>query len=42
MRLLWTVIYLVPLSILMGVFSVIRFVERLVNKPLKDKNNSYS
>ncbi|WP_262890585.1 hypothetical protein [Flavobacterium undicola] len=43
MKLVLTVIYLIPLSILMGVFSIIRFLKRVVGKPIKDKiNKDYS
>lgn len=43
MKLALTIIYLIPLSILMGVFSVIRFLKRVVEKPIKDKiNKDYS
>ncbi|MES2574052.1 MAG: hypothetical protein V4572_03840 [Bacteroidota bacterium] len=43
MKLVWTVIYLIPLSILMVIFAVIRLLKRIIDKPIKDKiNNSYS
>ncbi|WP_348822786.1 hypothetical protein [Flavobacterium aestuarii] len=37
MKLIWTVIYLIPLSILMVIFSIIRLLKRAVEKPVKDK-----
>ncbi len=37
MKLVWPVIYLVPLSILMGIFSIIRFIKKQINKPVKTK-----
>jgi hypothetical protein len=40
MKLVWTVIYLIPLSILMAVFAAIRLLKRMVGKPIKDKNNN--
>ncbi len=43
MKLVGTIIYLIPLSILMVVFTMIRLLKGVTDKPTKDKiNNIYS